>query len=587
MIKLFKHFHKEEWFLIALSIIFIFAQAWLDLHIPEYMSNITYLITNETSELTTILAMGGKMVLCALGSLVTAIIVGFFAARIAARFAKRIRKEIFCKVESFSMEEMNVFSTPSLITRSTNDVTQIQRFVAVGMQVIIKAPIISALAIEKILATGKLEWSLLVTGAVFALITVIVAIMFYTLPRFEKIQKITDNLNRVTRENLTGLEVIRAYNAEEYQENKFDEVNTDLMDNNLKVQRRMAVLHPSMVLVLNCIALGVYWIGAILINSAGTADKMTLFSDMVVFSSYAVQVIMAFTLLTIVLVALPRASISAKRINEVLDTKIKITDGKLTQGKTGKEGIIEFRNVSFAYPDSNEYVVKNINFSANKGETIAFIGATGSGKSTIINLAVRFYDVLEGEILVDGMNVKEYTKNALCNKFGYVSQKAVLFSGTVASNIAYGDNGKNKATSEEIKKAIEIAQSKDFVEKLENGYEGMVAQGGANFSGGQKQRLSIARAIARKPEFYIFDDSFSALDYKTDHILRSKLKEETKGVTTLIVAQRIGTIKDADKILVIKDGEIVGSGKHEELLKKCDEYKEIALSQLSKEELGE
>lgn len=587
MIKLFKHFHKEEWSLIALSVIFVFAQAWLDLHIPEYMSNITSLITNETRELTPILITGGKMVLCALGSLITAIIVGFFAARIAARFAKRIRREIFCKVESFSMEEINQFSTASLITRSTNDVTQIQRFVAVGMQVIIKAPIISVLAIEKILTTGRLEWSLLVTGAIFILITIIVTVMTYTIPKFQKIQNITDDLNRVTRENLTGLEVIRAYNAEKYQENKFDEVNTDLMNNNLKLQKRMAVLHPTMVLVLNCIALGVYWIGAVLINAAGATDKMILFSDMVVFSSYAVQVILAFTLLTIVFVMLPRASISAKRINEVLDTTTKIIDGKLTKGKVGKEGTIEFRNVSFAYPDSNEYVVKNINFVANKGETLAFIGATGSGKSTIVNLAVRSYDVSDGEILVDGINVKQYTKETLCNKFGYVSQKAVLFSGTISSNIAYGDNGKEKATKEEIKKAIEIAQSKDFVEKLENKYDGVVAQGGTNFSGGQKQRLSIARAIARKPEFYIFDDSFSALDYKTDRMLRSKLKEETQGITTLLVAQRIGTIKNADKILVIKDGEIVGSGKHKELLKTCDEYKEIALSQLSKEELVE
>lgn len=587
MIKLFKHFHKEEWFLIGLSVIFVFAQAWLDLHIPEYMQNITYLITNETQELTPILIMGIKMVLCALGSLVTAIIVGFFAARIAARFAKRIRREIFCKVESFSMEEMNKFSTPSLITRSTNDVTQIQRFVAIGMQVVIKAPIISIMAIEKILTTGRLEWTVLVAGVVFALVTVIATIMIYTIPKFEKIQKITDNLNRVTRENLTGLEVIRAYNAEKYQEDKFDKVNNNLKNNQLKVQRRMSVLHPSMVLALNCIALGVYWIGAILINSAGAGDKMVLFSDMVIFSAYAVQVIMAFTLLTIVFIMLPRASISAKRINEVLGTKTRIINGKLKKGKAEKEGVLEFRNVSFAYPDSNEHVIKNINFTANKGETVAFIGATGSGKSTIINLAVRFYDVSEGEILVDGINVKEYTKEALCNKFGYVSQKAVLFSGTVSSNIAYGENGKEKASQEEIKKAVEIAQSKDFVEKLEDGYDGIVAQGGTNFSGGQKQRLSIARAIARKPEFYIFDDSFSALDYKTDRMLRSKLAEETKGITTLIVAQRIGTIKDADKILVIKDGEIVGSGKHEELLKNCDEYKEIALSQLSKEELGE
>lgn len=587
MIKLLKHFHKQEWLLLALSVVFVFAQAWLDLHIPEYMSNITYLITNETKELTPILITGGKMVLCALGSLITAIIVGFFAARIAARFAKRIRREIFCKVESFSMEEMNRFSTASLITRSTNDVTQIQRFVAIGMQVIIKAPIISVLAIEKILTTGRLEWSLLVTAAIFALIIVIVIIMNYTIPKFEKIQKITDNLNRVTRENLTGLEVIRAYNAEEYQENKFNEININLMNNNLKVQRKMAVLHPTMVLVLNCIALGVYWIGAVLINAAGATDKMILFSDMVVFSSYAVQVIMAFTLLTIVFVMLPRASISAKRINEVLDTQMKLIEGKLTRGKQGKEGTIEFKNVSFAYPGSNEYVVKNINFTANKSETVALIGATGSGKSTIVNLAVRSYDVSKGEILVDGINVKEYTKEALCNKFGYVSQKAVLFSGTVASNIAYGDNGKGKTTEKDIKKAAEIAQSKDFIEKLENQYDGMVAQGGTNFSGGQKQRLSIARAIARKPEIYIFDDSFSALDYKTDRMLRTKLKEETKGVTTLIVAQRIGTIKDADKILVIKDGEIVGSGKHAELLATCEEYKEIALSQLSKEELGE
>lgn len=587
MIKLLKHFHKQEWLLLTLSVIFVFVQALLDLHIPEYMSNITYLITGETKELMPILITGGKMVLCALGSLITAMIVGFFAARIAARFAKRIRREIFCKVESFSMEEMNQFSTASLITRSTNDVTQIQRFVAVGMQVIIKAPIISVLAIEKILTTGRLEWSLLVTAAIFALIIVIVIIMNYTIPKFEKIQKITDNLNRVTRENLIGLEVIRAYNAEKYQEDKFNEINTNLMNNNLMVQRKMAVLHPTMVLVLNCIALGVYWIGAVLINAAGATDKMILFSDMVVFSSYAVQVIMAFTLLTIVFVMLPRASISAKRINEVLDTPIKLIEGKLTRGKKGKEGTIEFRNVSFAYPGSNEYVVKNINFVVNKSETVALIGATGSGKSTIVNLAVRSYDVSKGEILVDGLNVKEYTKEALCNKFGYVSQKAVLFSGTVASNIAYGDNGKGKTTEKEIKKAAEIAQSKDFIEKLENQYDGMVAQGGTNFSGGQKQRLSIARAIARKPEIYIFDDSFSALDYKTDRMLRTKLKEETNGVTTLIVAQRIGTIKDADKILVIKDGEIVGSGKHDDLLETCEEYKEIALSQLSKEELGE
>lgn len=582
MIKLFKHFHKEEWFLIIISIIFIIAQAWLDLHIPEYMSSITYLITNETTELGPILEMGGKMILCAIGSAVTAMTVGYFAAKIAAKFAKRLRREIFCKVESFSMEEMSKFSTSSLITRSTNDITQIQRFVAIGLQVIIKAPIISIMAIDKILQNGRMEWSILVAGSVLALVMVIVAVMRYTIPKFEKIQKITDNLNRVTRENLTGLEVIRAYNAEEYQENKFNEVNTELTDNNLKVQKRMAVLHPSMVFVLNFISLVIYWIGAFLINGTSGVEQMSLFSNMVVFSSYAMQVIMAFTLLTIVFVMLPRASISAKRINQVLDTKTKLKEGSKTEGK--EQGTLEFKNVSFSYPDSEEYVIKDINFSAKKGETVALIGATGSGKTTIVNLALRAYDVQKGEVFVDGINVKEYTKNALCNKFGYVPQKAILFSGTVNSNIAYGDNGKEK-TTQEVKKAIEIAQSKDFVEKLENGYDGMVAQGGGNFSGGQKQRLSIARAIARKPEIYIFDDSFSALDYKTDRLLRKALKEKTAGVTTLIVAQRIGTIKDADKILVIKDGEIVGNGKHEELLKSCEEYKKIAYSQLSKEEL--
>ena len=583
MIKLFKHFHKEEWFLIIVSIIFIISQAWLDLHIPEYMSNITYLITNETTELGPILEMGGKMILCAIGSLVTAMTVGYFAAKIAAKFAKRLRREIFCKVESFSMEEMGKFSTSSLITRSTNDITQIQRFVAIGLQVIIKAPIISIMAIDKIIQNGRMEWSILVAGSVLALVMVIVAVMRYTIPKFEKIQKITDDVNRVTRENLTGLEVIRAYNAEEYQENKFNKVNTELTDNNLKVQKRMAVLHPSMVFILNFISLGIYWIGAFLINEVSGVGQMALFSNMVVFSSYAMQVIMAFTLLTIVFVMLPRASISAKRINQVLDTKTKLKEGTKKEGK--EKGTVEFKNVSFSYPDSEEYVVKNINFSAKKGETVALIGATGSGKTTIINLALRAYDVQKGEVFVDGINVKEYTKNALCNKFGYVPQKAILFSGTVNSNIAYGDNGQEKTTQEEVKKAIEIAQSKDFVEKLENGYDGMVAQGGSNFSGGQKQRLAIARAIARKPEIYIFDDSFSALDYKTDKLLRKELKEKTAGVTTLIVAQRIGTIKDADKILVIKDGEIVGNGKHEELLKVCEEYKKIAYSQLSKEEL--
>ena len=586
MIKIFKHLRTKEWCFVIISVLYIVAQVWLDLRLPEYMTEITTLVQTEGSQMSEILTAGGKMLLCALGSLVTAVIVGFFAAQIAANLSKRLRRELFEKVESFSMEEIGGFSTDSLITRSTNDITQIQMIVAMGLQMIVKAPIMAVMAIIKIQNKGTWQWSMLTACAVIILIATILFIMIYALPKFKRIQGLTDNLNRVTRENLTGLRVVRAYNAEGYQEEKFEKANEELTGTNLKAQRAMQVMSPMMSLVMNGITLGIYWIGAYLIDAADMLDKLPLFSNMVVFSSYAMQVIMAFMMLTMIFVMLPRASVSAKRINEVLETKPSILDGTSDGSETGLCGEVEFRNVSFKYPDADEYVLHNISFTAHKGETVAFIGATGSGKSTIVNLVARFYDATEGEVLVDGVNVKDYKLSELYNKLGYVPQKAVLFSGTVASNVAFGDNGKAPANEEQIAAAVKTAQSTDFVENLEDTYNGAVAQGGANFSGGQKQRLSIARAICRKPEIYIFDDSFSALDYKTDRTLRSALRKETSGVTSLIVAQRIGTIKDADRIIVIDDGRAVGIGTHDELLASCDVYREIALSQLSKEELG-
>lgn len=586
MIKIFKHLRAKEWCFVIISVLFIIAQVWLDLKLPEYMTEITNLVKTEGSQMSDIFNAGGKMLLCALGSLVTAVIVGFFAAQIAANLSKRLRSKIFEKVEAFSMEEIGGFSTDSLITRSTNDITQIQMIVAMGLQMVIKAPIMAVMAIIKIQNKGTWQWSLLTACAVGLLIATILFIMMYALPKFKRIQGLTDNLNRVTRENLTGLRVVRAYNAEQYQEEKFEKANEELTDTNLKAQRAMQVMNPMMSLVMNGITLGIYWIGAYLIDAAGAADKLPLFSNMVVFSSYAMQVITAFMMLTMIFVMLPRASVSAKRINEVLETEPKILDGTSDGSETGLCGEVEFRNVSFRYPNADEYVLHNISFKAKKGETVAFIGATGSGKSTIINLVARFYDATEGEVLVDGVNVKDYKLSELYNKLGYVPQKAVLFSGTVASNVSFGSNGKEPASAEQIAAAVKTAQSADFVEKLEGGYDGAVAQGGVNFSGGQKQRLSIARAVCRAPEIYIFDDSFSALDYKTDRTLRAALKKETAGVTSLIVAQRIGTIKDADRIIVIDDGRAVGVGTHDELMASCDVYREIALSQLSKEELG-
>ena len=585
MVRILKYLRKREWLMICCSIIPIVTQVWLELRLPDYMAEITMLVQTEGSAIGDILAAGGSMLLCALGSLVSAFVVGFFAAKIAAGLAQRLRSNVFGKVLSFSMEEIGGFSTASLITRSTNDITQVQMIISIGMQALIKAPIMAVWAICKIAGKGW-EWTAATGCAVVVLMVMLTVIILFAMPKFKIIQRLTDNLNRVTRENLTGIRVVRAYNAEGYQEDKFAKANDDLTKTNLFANRVMAIMQPGMTFIMSSLTLAIYWIGAILINNAGAvADKMVLFSNMVVFSSYAVQVIMAFMMLTIIFIMMPRASVSAKRILEVLDTPAKIIDGDKSDSELYERGEIEFRHVSFKYPDAAEYVLHDINFTAHHGETVAFIGSTGSGKSTLINLVPSFYDATEGEVLVDGINVKEYTQKALHNKIGYVPQKAVMFSGTIASNVAYGDNGRAKIDVDDIVEAVAIAQATEFVNKKEQKYEAPVAQGGANLSGGQKQRLSIARAICRQPEIYIFDDSFSALDYKTDRILRSELKKETAGVTTLIVAQRIGTIRDADQILVIDKGRVVGQGKHHELLKTCAVYREIAEPQLSKEEL--
>lgn len=582
MIKIFKNLKSREWSMIGISFVFIVVQVWLDLKLPDYMSEITRLVQTEGSAMAEIWQAGGYMLLCALGSVVASFLVGYLAAKVAARFSRRLRSRLFDKVDSFSMEEINGFSTSSLITRSTNDITQLQMLIAMGLQVMIKAPIMAGWAITKIL-NKSWQWSALTGGAVIALLVVIICIMVYALPRFKKIQWLTDNLNRVTRENLTGIRVVRAYNAEKYQEDKFEVANDDLMQNNMKAQLAMNIMNPTMRLVMNGLTLGIYWIGTFLINQAPMADKIGLFSDMVIFSAYAMQVVMSFTMLTMIFIMLPRAAVSARRINEVLETKPTILDGTITQSPAGKEGQVEFQNVSFKYPDAEEYVLENISFKAEKGQTVAFIGSTGSGKSSLINLIPRFFDATEGKVLVDGIDVKEYKLEALYKKLGYVPQKAVLFSGNITSNVAYGDC--EAVTEDGVKKAVEIAQGSEFVETMEGTYKAKIAQGGTNVSGGQKQRLSIARAIFRRPEIYIFDDSFSALDYKTDRVLRSALKQETAGVTSLIVAQRIGTIRDADLILVIDEGKVVGEGTHTQLMERCEVYRQIAYSQLSKEEL--
>lgn len=584
MIRIFKYLKPKEWLMALFSLIFVMVQVWLDLKTPDYMSEITMLVQTPGSAMSDIWFAGGKMLLCTLGSLAGAVIVGFIAARIAAAFSKRLRSLLFNKVESFSMEEINRFSTDSLITRSTNDITQIQMLITMGLMLIIKAPIMAVWAITKISGKG-FEWSLITGAAVALLVVMIGIIMIFVIPKFKKMQALTDNMNRVTRENLTGLRVVRAYNAEAYQEKKFEEANEELTGTQLYTGRAMAIMMPVMTMIMSGLSLSIYWIGAYLINAAQMTDKLTLFSNMVVFSSYAMQVVMSFLMLVMIFIMLPRASVSAKRINEVLDTEPTILDGSRTKGVPGLEGEVTFQHVGFKYPDAADYVLEDVNFTVKKGETIAFIGSTGSGKSTLINLVPRFFDATEGEILIDGVNIKEYTQEALHDKIGYVPQKAVLFKGSVSSNVAYGDNGGNGFSEHEIKKAVAIAQGTDFVERMEGGYEADIAQGGTNVSGGQKQRLAIARAVCRKPEIYIFDDSFSALDYKTDRILRNVLKKETAGVTSMIVAQRIGTIMDADQIIVLDEGRVVGNGKHKDLLQNCEVYRQIAMSQLSEEEL--
>ena len=583
MIKLFKNLSKKEVIYSLICVVLVSINVWLELKIPDYMSAITRLVQTEGSKMSDIITQGAYMLGCAFGSLSVSIVVGYFAAQVASNFSAIIRKNIFEKVENMGIAEIKKFSTSSLITRTTNDVTQIEMLISMGLQALIKAPIMAVCAILKILNKG-VEWSILTAICVVILLLVVGILMIIVLPRFEKVQKLIDKVNSVTRENLTGIRVIRAFNAEKYQTDKFKNVNDELTQMQLFNQHCFAIMSPIMMLVMNGLTLGIYVIGANLIQKAGMLDKITLFSNMVVFSSYGMQVIMSFLMLAMIFMMLPRAEISAKRINEVLDQKISIEDGTFT-GKTKETGTVEFKNVSFKYPDADEYILKNISFKVSKGETIAFIGTTGSGKSTLINLVPRFYDVTEGEVLVDGINVKEYDGKTLHNKLGYIPQKAVMFTGSVSENVSYGDNGKGKISEEKVKEAIEIAQGTDFVTKMDGQYDAHIARGGTNVSGGQKQRLAIARAIARDPEIYIFDDSFSALDYKTDATLRKELKKYTKDATSMIVAQRIGTIINADKIVVLENGNCVGIGAHKELLKNCDVYKEIALSQLSKEEL--
>ena len=588
MLRILKHLRWKEWLLVAACVVLIVGQVQLDLALPDYMSEITRLVQTEGSQMRDILLAGGKMLLCALGSMLLTVCTTFFTAQIAARFSARLRGEMYRKVVGFSNEEINRFSTASLITRTTNDISQLQMFFSFGMQSLIKAPIMAFIAVGKI-STKSWEWSLLTGGVIAFVCVLLVFIMLYAVPRMKKMQTLTDNLNRITRENLTGLQVVRAYNAENYQEGKFAKANEEMTRNSQQANIAMSVMNPGMNLAMNGLTLGIYWIGAALISAisltspAAMMERIGLFSDMVVFMQYAMQVIMAFLMLVMIFVMLPRVTVSASRVNEVLNTKARIVDGKETQGKPGMKGEIEFRDVSFRYPDADGDAIHHISFTAHHGQTVALIGATGCGKSSIINLIPRLYDATNGQVLVDGVDVRDYTQDALRSKIGFVPQKAFLFSGTVSSNVGYGEDNASGAA---IRKAVSIAQAAEFVESPEVGYSGTVAQGGSNFSGGQKQRLSIARAVARDPEILVFDDSFSALDYKTDRTLRQALRQQTSGTTNIIVAQRIGTIRDADCILVIEDGAIVGKGTHRELMESCKVYQEIAYSQLSKEELA-
>lgn len=588
MLKILKRLGKRELVFSIICLLFIVFQVWLDLRLPDYMSEVTKLVQTEGTIVADVMVPGLKMLACALGSLIASIIVGYFVSLIAAGFSKNLRRDIFRKVQDFSMEEIKRFSTSSLITRTTNDVGQVQMLIAMGLQVIIKAPITAVWAILKILGKSW-QWSLVTAGAVFVLLVVITILIAVVLPRFKKVQRLTDEINEVTRENLTGIRVVRAFNAEKYQQDKFDKTNIELTNTQMFNQRVMAIMSPVMSTIMASISLAIYWIGAYLINSADMLDKITLFSDMVVFSSYAVQVVMSFMLLSFIFILYPRAAVSARRIVEVLGTSSRIKDGNISKVDKVQEenkGTVEFKNVSFKYPDAEEYMLENISFKAQTGQTVAFIGSTGSGKSTLINLIPRFYDATDGEVLVDGINVKEYTQEFLHEKIGYISQKAVMFDGTVESNVTYGmDETSEKKSEDNVLSALKIAQATEFVSKMEDGISSHIARGGTNVSGGQKQRLSIARAIAKRPDIYIFDDTFSALDYQTDFKLRKALNDEMANATVLIVAQRIGTIKNADEIIVLDEGKIVGKGTHEELIKNCEVYLQIARSQLSEEEI--
>lgn len=582
MLKLFKNFKIKEYFAMLLCVVFVVLEVWLDLKIPDYMSKITMLVQTPGSAMKDILINGGKMLLCAGGSLLGAIVVGYFAAYISASFSKITREKLFKKVEDFSLDEMKKFKASSLITRTTNDITNVEIFLAIGLQMIIKAPITAVWAILKILNKGK-WWSLATGIGVVVLLIIIGILLILVFPKFKKVQKLIDDINELTNEQLKGIRVIRAFNAESYSESKFNRGNTNLTKLQMFNQKTMGILNPGIYLVMHGVSLSIYIIGAFLINSANMLDKLTIFSNMVVFSAYAMQVISSFLMLAFIFIFYPRAGVSATRINEVLEVNPTIKDGKIATHNDIK-GVVEFKNVSFKYPDSEEYILENVSFKIDKGKTIAFIGSTGSGKSTLINLVPRFYDATKGEILIDGINVKDYSLKTLHEKIGYVPQKAIIFNDTIENNINYGDSGK-KITKENVLNAAKIAEADEFISKMEKGYKSHIASGGTNVSGGQKQRISIARALAKTPEILIFDDSFSALDYKTDYKLRKGLKEKMQGITTMIVAQRIGTIKDADLIVVLDNGKCVGKGTHKELLKKCKVYKEIAYSQLSKEEL--
>lgn len=585
MLKIFKYFQKKDWVLVLYSLVFIVIQVWLDLKIPDYLSEITKLVQTEGSKVSDVLVQGTYMLMCAVGSMLASIVTVLLASRVAAGFSVRLRGMVFEKTLSFSMDELSRFSTASLITRSTNDIMQIQMLIIMGLQIVIRAPIMGVWAILKIMGKAW-EWTAATGFAVAFLSLLIALVVFVALPKFKVIQGLTDQLNRVARENLSGIRVVRAYNAEGYQEEKFEQANNELTKANLFTGRTMAILFPAIGLMMSGVNLAIYWIGAVLINNASMQNRLLLFSDMVVFSSYAMQIIMAFMMLSMVFIMMPRAAVSAKRINEVLDTEIQIKDGNVTSAENGHaSGGVEFRNVSFKYPEAEDYVLKNISFSARHAETVAIIGSTGSGKSTLLNLIPRLMDATEGAVLIDGVDVKNYSLESLRSKLGYVSQKAVMFSGSITSNVAFVEEAEKTLMYSGIRRAVEIAQGKEFVDKMEGQYDAEIAQSGTNISGGQKQRLSIARAIYKNPEIYLFDDSFSALDYKTDRVLRSRLKKEIKDATLIIVAQRIGTIIDADRIIVLDEGEVVGSGTHQELMKKCEVYQEIAYSQLSKEEL--